>query len=130
MCLSSPGRTPKLQLAAEQPLTGEHWITQKRDIPSPRAKEKPQQDGGRGEIMFRIKPLTCQRLSEGSNKTCAHQNPEDSTETESDLCLSVSCEGTGQQWPDAGAGALGAADLGHTACSTASSWRRSPLTPP
>ena len=28
------------------------------------------------------------------------------------MCLSVSCEGTGQQWPVAGAGALGAADLG------------------
>ena len=27
-------------------------------------------------------------------------------------CLSVSCGGTGQQWPAAGAGALGAADLG------------------
>ena len=27
-------------------------------------------------------------------------------------CLSVSCGGTGQQWPATGAGALGAADLG------------------
>ena len=27
-------------------------------------------------------------------------------------CLSVSCEGPGQQWPASGAGALGAADLG------------------
>ena len=37
------------------------------------------------------------------------QNP---TETELELCFSVSCRGTGQQWPAAGAGALGAADLG------------------
>ena len=28
------------------------------------------------------------------------------------LCLSVSCGGAGQQWTAAGAGALGAADLG------------------
>ena len=38
--------------------------------------------------------------------------PRDPTETETELCLSVSCGGTGQQWPASGAGALGAADLG------------------
>ena len=38
--------------------------------------------------------------------------PCEPTETEPELCLSVSCRGTGQQWPAAGAGALGAADLG------------------
>ena len=32
------------------------------------------------------------------------------TETEPELCLSVSCGGRGQQWP--ATGALGAADLG------------------
>ena len=35
-----------------------------------------QQDGRRGKITFRIKPHTCQRCSEGSNKPCAHQDPE------------------------------------------------------
>ena len=29
-----------------------------------------------------------------------------------EVCLSVSCEGMCQQWPAAGAGALGAVDLG------------------
>ena len=38
--------------------------------------------------------------------------PRDSTETETELCLSVSCRGPGQQWTAAEAGALGAADLG------------------
>ena len=38
----------------------------------------------------------------------------DPTETEPKLCFSVSCEGMGQQWPAAGVGALGAADLGMT----------------
>ena len=45
-------------------------------------------------------------------KPCVHQ--EDATESEPDLfeCLSVSCGGTGQQWPAVGTGALGAGDLG------------------
>ena len=60
--------------------------------------------------MFRIKPHTHQRLLEGSQKTLC--TPGDPTETETELCLSVSCGGTGQQWTAAGAGALGAADLG------------------
>ena len=38
--------------------------------------------------------------------------PGDPTETETKLCLSASCGGTGQQWTAAGTGALGAADLG------------------
>ena len=72
MHLSSPVRTPTLQLAAEQPLTGECWIPPKKHIPHPRSKEKPQQDGRRSEIAFRIKPHTRQRCSEGSNKPCAY----------------------------------------------------------
>ena len=73
---SPPARTPELQLTAEQPSTGGCWIPPKRDTPHPRAKEKPQEDGMRGKITFRNKPLTCQRSSEGSNKPCAHQDPE------------------------------------------------------
>ena len=99
---SSPVRTPKLQLDAEQLLTGECWIPPKKYTPCPGAKEKLQQDGKRGKIAFRSKPHTHQRRSEGSNKTLF--TPGDSTETESDH--------TGQQWPATGAGALGAADLG------------------
>ena len=45
------------------------------DTPHPRAKEKPQQDGRRGEIAFRIKPHTCQRCSEGSKIPCPYQDP-------------------------------------------------------
>ena len=44
-----------------------------RRYPCPRAKEKPQQGGQRGEIAFRIKPHTHQRCSKGSNKPCMHQ---------------------------------------------------------
>ena len=49
---------------------------QKKDILRPRAKEKPLQDGRRGEITFRIKPHNRQRCSEGSNKPCVQQDPE------------------------------------------------------
>ena len=38
--------------------------------------------------------------------------PRDPTETETELCLSISCGGTAQQSTATGAGALGAADLG------------------
>ena len=38
-----------------------------------------------------------------------HRDP---TETDTELCLSVSCGGTGQQWTAAEVGALSAADLG------------------
>ena len=38
--------------------------------------------------------------------------PRDHIQTETELCLSVSLGGTSQQWAAAGAGALGAVDLG------------------
>ena len=48
----------------------------------------------------------------GLKQTLCAPGPRDPTETETELCLSVSCGGTGQQWTAAGAGALGEADLG------------------
>ena len=115
MCSSSPVRIPKLQLTIEQSSRGESWILPKKETPCAKAKEKPQQDGRRGEITFRIKPHTRQKGSEASNKPCAPHpspGPRDPTETETELCLSVSGGGTGQQGTASGAGALGAADLG------------------
>ena len=47
----------------------------------------------------------------GLKQTLCAPGPRDPTETETELCLSVSCGGMGQQWTAAGAGALGAADL-------------------
>ena len=76
----------------------------KRGYPNPGAKEKPQQDGRRGRIMFRIKPHAHQTFLEGSNKTLCAPGPRDSTETEPDLPFSVSCGGTSQQTPATGAG--------------------------
>ena len=60
--------------------------TKKRYATS-KGKREAQQDGRKGEIAFRLKPHTCQRCLEGSNKTlCA---PGDPTETEPDLPFSV-----------------------------------------
>ena len=48
----------------------------------------------------------------GLKQTLCAPGPRDPTETETELCLGVSCRHTGQQWPAAGTGALGAVDLG------------------
>ena len=45
-------------------------------------------------------------------QTLCAPGPRDPTETEPELCLSISCGSMGQQWTAAGAGALVAADLG------------------
>ena len=48
----------------------------------------------------------------GLKQTLCTPGPTDLTETETELCLSVSCKGTGQQWPDTGVGALDESELG------------------
>ena len=50
---SSPARTPKSQLTAEQPSTEGCWNPPKKDTLCPRIKEKPQQDGTRGTITLK-----------------------------------------------------------------------------
>ena len=48
----------------------------------------------------------------GLKQTLCTPGPRDPTETETELCLSVSCGGTSQQWTASGAGALDAVYLG------------------
>ena len=48
----------------------------------------------------------------GLNQTLYTPGPRDQTETKTELCLSVSCGGTGQQWADRGKGA-GCSRLGY-----------------
>ena len=48
----------------------------------------------------------------GLKQTLCAPGPRDPTKTEPEQCLSVSCEGTSQQWTATGTGALGGADLG------------------
>ena len=45
-------------------------------------------------------------------QTLCTPGPRDPTEAETELCVSVSCGGTGQKWTAAGAGALSAVDMG------------------
>ena len=59
-----------------------------------------------------IHPRDAQRR--GLKQTLCIPRTQSPTETETELSLSVSCGGAGQQWTAAGAGALGAADLGMT----------------
>ena len=59
-------------------------------------------------------PYSSQRRSESSNKPCVHKDPETPQKLRQN-CVWVSPGGTGQQWSVAGAGALGAADLGKKA---------------
>jgi len=47
----------------------------------------------------------------GLKQTLCAPGRRDPTETETELCLSVSCGGIGQQWTAAGAGALGAEEV-------------------
>ena len=48
----------------------------------------------------------------GLKQTLVAPGPREPTETETELCLSISCGGMGQQWTVSGTGALAAADLG------------------
>ena len=108
---SSPGKFQELQLTVEQPSTGECWIPLYIYMcvcvcvclcvcvcvfiyiytytACPREKEKPKKDGRRGKITFRIKPHTCPRCSEGSNKTLCTPGPRKPTETRKN-CVWVS----------------------------------------
>ena len=65
--MSSPARTLKLQLAAEQPSTGECWIPQKKDTLCPRAK-KSQQD-------LESNLITARDAQRVQTKPHAHQDP-------------------------------------------------------
>ena len=86
-------RNSNLQLTAEKPSIGECWIPPNKDTLNPRVKEKLQQDGTTGEILFRLKPYTCQRCTEGPPKPCGHRTQGKEQwlmkETELDLPLSV-----------------------------------------
>ena len=48
----------------------------KKDTLHPKAKKKPQQDGRRGEIIFRIKPVHTRDTHRAQKNPCVHQDPE------------------------------------------------------
>ena len=73
---SPPARSPKFQLAVEQPSTGGCWNPPKKDIPCPKTKKLPQQDGRWGCNHDKIKFHTCQvvthRLENNNKKRKSH----------------------------------------------------------
>ena len=86
-----------------------------------------------GLISFRIKTTYPPEMLRGFKQNLVHtrtQRPHRDWARPDFEWLSVSCGGTGQQWPATETGALAEADLGGTPCDVKSSWRRSPLAPP
>ena len=53
---------------------------------------------GRAKLLLESKPIPTRG---GLKQTLCTPEPRDPTETEPDLCLSVSCRDLGQQWPAA-----------------------------
>ena len=86
---SSLARTPKLQLAAEQLLTGECWISPKKMSHVQRQRKSPNKMAEGEKSHLESNPPAHQRCSEGSNKTVCTPEPRGPTETELDLPLSV-----------------------------------------
>ena len=112
MCSSSLLRIPKLYSQLnnhQQENVGSH----QNHTPHPREKEKPQQDGRRGKIAFRIKPF------------CTP----DQTETEPDLPLSVQVSPV-EVWVSSGLPQGQGLWMQQTWVWHKPSWRRSPLIPP
>ena len=53
-------------------MKGDYWIPPKKDTPHLMAKEKPQQDGRRGEITFRIKTPYLPEMLRGVKQNLVH----------------------------------------------------------
>ena len=75
------------------------------------AKEKPQQDSWRGKISLESNLISARDAQRAQTNLVCTRTPK-SPETETELCLSVSCGDTGQQRTVAGEGTLGTVDLG------------------
>ena len=116
-----PSKTVGAGAAAVQ-----RWSDFEENTPRPRAKEKPQQDGGRVKIMFQIKPHTHQRCSEDSNKPFVPQDPETPQR------LRQNCVWVSPAEVQVSNGLLQGQGLWvqQTWVWHKPSWRRSPLTPP
>ena len=87
MCSSSHERTPKLQLAAEQPLTGECCIPPKKYTPHPRRSPSKMVGGAKSHL--ESNPIPTRDARRAQTKPCAHQDPGAPQETEPDL---LECE--------------------------------------
>ena len=103
VCSFSPVRTPKLQLLAEQLLTGECWIPPEK-IPHVQGQRRsPSKTVGEAKSCLESNPISA-RDTQRLKQTLCTPAPRDHTETDTELCLSISCGGMGQQWTPTGRG--------------------------
>ena len=92
----------------ETPANGRHWSSYE-EIPHAQGQRKsPSKTVGAATLHLESNPIPVR----GLKQTLCAPEPRDPTETETELCLSVSYGDTGQQWTATGAGTLGAGDLG------------------
>ena len=77
MCSSSPARTPKLQLTAEQPSTGECWIpTKKKKIPHIQGhRRNPSKTVEGAKSYLESNPILARDARRAQTKPCAHRRP-------------------------------------------------------
>ena len=83
--------------------------TAMRTYPTSKVRETPERWE---EVQIQVSNQTPfpPEMLRGLKQTLCAPGPEDPTETETELCVSVSCGGKGQQWTAAGTGTLGSAD--------------------
>ena len=131
---SSPGRTPKLQLTAEKPSTGECWIPPKKKKTHVQGQRRTPNKTARGaKSCLESNPIPTRDAQRTQTKLCAHQNPETPQRlTKPDLPLRVLVSPVEArissgllQGQGSGCSRPGSHTVWHKP-----SWRRLPLAPP
>ena len=80
-------RTPKLQLTAEQPLTGECWIPHTQKISQVQGQRRsPSKRVGGAKSCSELNPIPARDVQRAQTKLCAHQDPE-TLQRQSQTCL-------------------------------------------
>ena len=89
MCSFSPERTPKLQLIAKQPLTGECWIPLKKISHIQGQRRHPSKMVGDEKLCLQSNLTPARDAWRAQTKPWFHEDSETPKETEPDLLLSV-----------------------------------------
>ena len=91
-------------------VTAQHWSDFEEILYVQGLRRSPSKMVGGPKSCLEPNPLPA-RDTQRAQTYLVCTGPRDPTETETELCLSISCGGTAQQSTATGAGALGAADL-------------------
>ena len=86
---SSPVRTHKLQLAAEQPLTAKCWIPSKKVLHMQGQRRSPNKMVDGAKSCLELNPISTRDAQRAQTKPCECQDLGTPQETEPDLHLSV-----------------------------------------